>query len=580
MERYLEQREKISRKLNRLIKRLNKAQQHEHTNSISLTSSSITNNSTNSDINTKSSAVFDSLTNSTKIDELKEQIDIMKSNIDYLNDQIAECQTNIIQLGDSKDGGDYLILENHINSINSLEEARFVLKKMLVLGLNKGIVAAQKEYLNNELENELEQMEKDYNVQQQLVQQIINSGLITNEFAQQILSNNAFEDFEHGQTSFFSTGHFSGNGNQDNFEIDEIILAPMMEDSSSESEDDADDDDMNGLMMEHHDFSSTSVNTNPNLVGNANINKTNVLTNATNFAHNNSNNKSNSHDKFLKSFENILVPLTITSTCTAVDSTNKTTMLNINLNNMNGSASLSPQNNPQSSSSSSSSSATQNTTSENIFKARQLIANGPQDLLYAAYSPATEMSTHQKSTSNTSNSDLNVEAFMEFMRPVIPAPVTAPHQATLMMNTENVSNLIQTSRVCSKSYTKIPAEVANEAQNQPQQKVKIEVVDAKSVAKTSNAVVNSSVSATTYAPPARIVTSLTPSMTRRARPHRSSKSDLAAHQNKAMESSTENLNDSSAFTSLPMSKSAIVTTTDKSSYARMTRSSMSRQNSK
>lgn len=250
MERYLEQREKISRKLNRLIKRLNKAQHQENSihstsqtnrmtlskeNLLSMTSStsiaiqpttmiSTEDNSTTSDLNTKSTtSCFESLPS--KIDELKEQIDIMKSNIDYLNDQIAECQTNIIQLGDSKDGGDYLLLENHVNSINSLDEARFVLKKMLILALNKGVVAAQKEHLNNQLESELDQIEKDYNVQQELVQQIINSGLITNEFAQQILSNSCFSE-ENGAPIGFFNGHL--NGGADNFEIDEIILAPVL----------------------------------------------------------------------------------------------------------------------------------------------------------------------------------------------------------------------------------------------------------------------------------------------------------------------------------------------------------------
>lgn len=130
MERFLEQREKIGRKLNRLMKKLEKAMSSEAAaaaaleaqkeSSNSLLTAATTTSSTNSDINNKSSSstCFEpSSSNNTasncsnaavavsvgsKVDELREQIDIMKSNIDYLQDQIAECQTNIIQLDEAK----------------------------------------------------------------------------------------------------------------------------------------------------------------------------------------------------------------------------------------------------------------------------------------------------------------------------------------------------------------------------------------------------------------------------------------------------------------------------------------------
>ena len=76
MERFLEQREKISRKHNRLVNRLNRK--------------------TEIILHLKNSL------SDSKIDELKDRIDVMKSNIDYLQDQIAECQTNIIQLDELK----------------------------------------------------------------------------------------------------------------------------------------------------------------------------------------------------------------------------------------------------------------------------------------------------------------------------------------------------------------------------------------------------------------------------------------------------------------------------------------------
>jgi hypothetical protein len=178
----------------------------------------------------------------------------MKSNIDYLQDQIGECQTNIIHLDELKDGNDYLNLENFIETITSVNEAKYFLKKLLVLGLNKGIVAAQKEFLCNELKCELEQYERDYNTQQQLLQNIINN---SNTKAANSKTSNQKEDeetsllnkqFMNSFNNYFNNqlnGGVHENGinssnnknnpdepneyNSDNFEIDEIILAPQFE---------------------------------------------------------------------------------------------------------------------------------------------------------------------------------------------------------------------------------------------------------------------------------------------------------------------------------------------------------------
>jgi hypothetical protein len=188
------------------------------------------------------------------LDELKDRIDVMKSNIDYLQDQIGECQTNIIHLDELKDGNDYLNLENFIETITSVNEAKYFLKKLLVLGLNKGIVAAQKEFLCNELKCELEQYERDYNTQQQLLQNIINN---SNTKAANSKTSNQKEDeetsllnkqFMNSFNNYFNNqlnGGVHENGinssnnknnpdepneyNSDNFEIDEIILAPQFE---------------------------------------------------------------------------------------------------------------------------------------------------------------------------------------------------------------------------------------------------------------------------------------------------------------------------------------------------------------
>ena len=136
MEQYLDQRDKISRKLNKL-----KIQQEK--------------------ISSKITADLDAtLTFESQLLQIKEKIGTATSNIDYIQRQIEQCQTSIIQLDEVKDGF-ALGLMNLIEPISSVKEAQFFLKKSLNLALDKGVLAAQNQYLNNQLEYELEKIEKD-----------------------------------------------------------------------------------------------------------------------------------------------------------------------------------------------------------------------------------------------------------------------------------------------------------------------------------------------------------------------------------------------------------------------------------
>jgi len=137
---------------------------------------------------------------------------------------------------------------------------------------------------------------------------------------------------------------------------------------------------------------------------------------------------------------------------------------------------------------------------DNSVKARQqLIHNGPQDLLYCSKTNLDKTVSNSKTNLKSSNSKL--DAF-----------------------TTQITNLAtQVSRICSKSYTKIP-----EILNPNDTKIPL-----------NNTLINTS-------------------------------------NNTNTKSSTTNLNN----INIPMSKSVIVTSSDNSNYKRMTRSSMSRQNSK
>lgn len=93
-----------------------------------------------------------------------------------------------------------LTAQTLISSINSIDEAKYLVEKFFTMALNKGIIAAQKEYFNKELEIELSQFERDHYVQQQLLQQLMSVESCDNKTA-------AGQDYE----------------------IDEIILAPQIQ---------------------------------------------------------------------------------------------------------------------------------------------------------------------------------------------------------------------------------------------------------------------------------------------------------------------------------------------------------------
>ena len=187
MEQYLDQRDKMCRKLNKL------KNQHER-----LSNKSVQNEE-------ESSFIEQQLTQS------KEKIDTVNSNIEYIQRQIEQCQTSIIQLDEVKDGFSAGLI-SLVEPINTLKEAHFFLKKCLNLALDKGVLAAQNQYLNSQLEFELEKIEKDYIMQQKLIQNMIDhSGPSHNGGLQDFLNPmNSQTEFENGE----------------NFEIDEIILAP------------------------------------------------------------------------------------------------------------------------------------------------------------------------------------------------------------------------------------------------------------------------------------------------------------------------------------------------------------------
>ncbi|KAJ8393382.1 hypothetical protein AAFF_G00061040 [Aldrovandia affinis] len=99
---------------------------------------------------------------------LSEEAESLIANIDYVNDNIAECQASIMQMEEAKDEGGVVDVAAVISSC-SLSEARFLLDHFLSMAINKGLQAAQKESKIKVMEGRLKQTEINSATQNQLL---------------------------------------------------------------------------------------------------------------------------------------------------------------------------------------------------------------------------------------------------------------------------------------------------------------------------------------------------------------------------------------------------------------------------
>ncbi|XP_051976245.1 kinesin-like protein KIF21A isoform X2 [Xyrauchen texanus] len=99
---------------------------------------------------------------------LTEEMESLTANIDYINDSIADCQANIMQMEEAKEEGDTVDVSAVISSC-TLSEARFLLDHFLIMAINKGLQAAQKESQIKVMEGRLKQTEINSATQNQLL---------------------------------------------------------------------------------------------------------------------------------------------------------------------------------------------------------------------------------------------------------------------------------------------------------------------------------------------------------------------------------------------------------------------------
>nr|XP_020457048.1 kinesin-like protein KIF21A isoform X2 [Monopterus albus] len=99
---------------------------------------------------------------------LNEELESLSANIDYINDSIAECQANIMQIEEAKEEVDTVDITAVISSCN-LSEARFLLDHFMNMAISKGLQAAQKDSQLKVMEGRLKQIEINSATQNQLL---------------------------------------------------------------------------------------------------------------------------------------------------------------------------------------------------------------------------------------------------------------------------------------------------------------------------------------------------------------------------------------------------------------------------
>ncbi|XP_034541492.1 kinesin-like protein KIF21A isoform X5 [Notolabrus celidotus] len=99
---------------------------------------------------------------------LNEEVEALGANIDYINDSIADCQANIMQMEEAKEEGDILDVSAVVGSC-TLTETRFLLDHFMSMAINKGLQAAQRESQVKVMEGRLKQTEITSATQNQLL---------------------------------------------------------------------------------------------------------------------------------------------------------------------------------------------------------------------------------------------------------------------------------------------------------------------------------------------------------------------------------------------------------------------------
>ncbi|XP_077269575.1 kinesin-like protein 31E isoform X1 [Temnothorax americanus] len=104
--------------------------------------------------------------------DIDEEIDNVESKISYLQDSIAECQRDMVEMGDGEAENEPGV-ETLISTIRTVDEARYLLQRMLAFTVEQSCIAAQKQLEVRDMESRLNQVAQESDVQHQLLEHVL-----------------------------------------------------------------------------------------------------------------------------------------------------------------------------------------------------------------------------------------------------------------------------------------------------------------------------------------------------------------------------------------------------------------------
>lgn len=90
----------------------------------------------------------------------------------FLQDSISECQRDMMEMGDGEGEGEPGV-EALISTIQSVDEAQYLLQRMLAFTVEQSCMAAQKQLEVRDMESRLNQVAQESDVQHQLLEHVL-----------------------------------------------------------------------------------------------------------------------------------------------------------------------------------------------------------------------------------------------------------------------------------------------------------------------------------------------------------------------------------------------------------------------
>lgn len=106
--------------------------------------------------------------------DFDEEIDNVKSKVSYIQDSISECQRDMVEMADGDgDGESEAGVEALIGAIKSVNEAQYLMQRMISFTVQQSFVAAQKQLEIRDMESRLTQVAQESDVQHQLLEHVL-----------------------------------------------------------------------------------------------------------------------------------------------------------------------------------------------------------------------------------------------------------------------------------------------------------------------------------------------------------------------------------------------------------------------